>query len=36
MARTIATVMGVSALGIVSLAYYLIKKKKSNKGGKAE
>lgn len=34
--RTIATVMGVSALGIVSLAYYLIKKKKSNKGGKAE
>lgn len=33
---TIATVMGVSALGIVSLAYYLIKKKKSNKGGKAE
>lgn len=34
--RTIATVMGVSALGIVSLAYYFIKKKKSNKGGKAE
>ncbi len=34
--RTIATVMGVSAFGIVSLAYYLIKKKKSNKGGKAE
>lgn len=34
--RTIATVMGISALGIVSLAYYLIKKKKSNKGGKAE
>lgn len=34
--RTVATVMGVSALGIVSLAYYLIKKKKSNKGGKAE
>ena len=34
--RMIATVMGASALGIVSLAYYLIKKKKSNKGGKAE
>lgn len=34
--RTIATVMGVSALGIVSLAYYLIKKKKLNKGGKVE
>ena len=34
--RTIATVMGISALGIVSLVYYLIKKKKSNKGGKAE
>lgn len=34
--RTIATIMGISALGIVSLAYYLIKKKKSNKGGKAE
>lgn len=34
--RTIATVMSLSALGIVSLAYYLIKKKKSNKGGKAE
>ncbi len=34
--RTIATVMGVSALGIVSFAYYLIKKKKSNKGGRAE
>lgn len=34
--RTIATVIGVSAFGIVSLAYYLIKKKKSNKGGKAE
>ena len=33
--RTIATVMGASALGILSLAYYLIKKKKSNKGGKA-
>lgn len=34
--RTIATVIGVSAFGIVSFAYYLIKKKKSNKGGKAE
>ena len=34
--RTIATVIGVSAFGIVSLAYYLIKKKKSNKGGKSE
>lgn len=34
--RTIATVMGVSALGILSLTYYLIKKKKSNKGGKTE
>ncbi len=33
--RTIATVMGVSALGILSLAYYLIKKKKSNKEDKA-
>lgn len=33
--RTIATVMGASAFGILSLAYYLIKKKKSNKGGKA-
>ena len=34
--RTIATIMSISALGIVSLAYYLIKKKKSTKGGKAE
>lgn len=34
--RTIATIMGISAFGIVSLAYYFIKKKKSNKGGKAE
>lgn len=34
--RTIATIMSLSALGIVSLAYYLIKKKKSNKGGKTE
>ncbi|MCM1284750.1 MAG: SpaA isopeptide-forming pilin-related protein [Acetobacter sp.] len=33
--RTIATVMAISAFGIVSLAYYLIKRKKSNKGGKA-
>ena len=34
--RTIATIMGISAFGIVSLAYYLIKKKKSSKGGKTE
>lgn len=34
--RKIATIMGISAFGIVSLAYYLIRKKKSNKGGKAE
>ena len=34
--RMIATIMSISALGIVSLAYYFIKKKKSSKGGKAE
>lgn len=33
--RTLATVMGVSALGISALAYYLLKKKKSNKEDKA-
>ena len=33
--RTLATVMGVSALGISVLAYYLLKKKKSNKEDKA-
>lgn len=33
--KTIATVMSASALGILSLVYYLIKKKKSSKGGKA-
>lgn len=33
--RMIATVMGISALGILSLAYYLIKKKKSNKEDKS-
>ena len=33
--RTLATVMGVSALGISALAYYVLKKKKSNKEDKA-
>ena len=33
--RTLATVMGVAALGISALAYYLLKKKKSNKEDKA-
>lgn len=33
--RTLATVMGVSALGISALAYYLLKKKKFNKEDKA-
>jgi major membrane immunogen (membrane-anchored lipoprotein) len=33
--RTLATVMGVSALGISALTYYLLKKKKSNKEDKA-
>lgn len=33
--RTLATVMGISALGISALAYYLLKKKKSNKEDKA-
>lgn len=33
--RTLATVMGVSALGISALAYYLLKKKKANKEDKA-
>ena len=32
--RTLATVMGVSALGISALAYYLLKKKKFNKEDK--
>lgn len=33
--RTLATVMGVAALGISALTYYLLKKKKSNKEDKA-
>jgi len=33
--RTLATVMGISALGISALAYYLLKKKKANKEDKA-
>lgn len=33
--RTLATVMGISALGISALTYYLLKKKKSNKEDKA-
>ncbi len=33
--RTLATVMGVAALGISALAYYLLKKKKANKEDKA-
>lgn len=33
--RTLATVMGVVALGISALTYYLLKKKKSNKEDKA-
>ena len=33
--RTLATIMSVSAFGIAALAYYLLKKKKSNKEDKA-
>lgn len=33
--RTLATVMGVAALGISALTYYLLKKEKSNKEDKA-
>lgn len=33
--RTLATVMGVAALGISALAYYLLKKEKANKEDKA-
>lgn len=33
--RTLATIMSVSAFGVAALAYYLLKKKKSNKEDKA-